>query len=290
MKVVVLMGGWSAEREISLQGGEAVYQALKNQNISCLKFDLTHDNLDELWQLDFDKVFIMLHGKGGEDGFIQQQLEQRNIPFTGSDSIASKIAMDKITTKQKWLEANIATPKFILYKNKVPDFPLPWAVKPALEGSSLGITKVEKESQLKDAIKQANKFNQPVMIEQWIEGEEYTVAILNDIALPVIKLKTKNTFYDYEAKYDSDETAYLCPCGLSKKNEQLLQQLSLNAFKCVGAKTWARVDIMLDKNQNPYLLEINTIPGMTSHSLVPMAAHKLGITFAQLVKKILYSE
>lgn len=290
MKVVVLMGGYSAEREVSLQGGEAIYQALKSQKIDCFKFDLTDKNLSDFWQLDFDKVFIMLHGRGGEDGFIQQQLEQKNIPFTGSGSLASKLAIDKYQTKQKWLLDNIPTPKFILYKNKEPDFPLPWAVKPALEGSSFGISKVTKKTQLTDALTLAQKFDKKIMIEQWIEGEEYTVAILNNIALPVIKLKTTNTFYDYQAKYESEETDYICPCGLTDNKVQELQQFALKAFNSVDAKTWARVDILLDKQQNPYLLEINTIPGMTSHSLVPMAAKAIGVDFATLTKKILYGE
>lgn len=290
MKVVVLMGGSSAERDISLQGGEAVYQALKSQGIDCVKFDLTAKNLSDFWQLDFDKVFIMLHGRGGEDGFIQQQLEQKNIPFTGSGSIASKLAIDKHQTKQKWLFDNIPTPKFMLFDGSKINFSLPWAVKPALEGSSFGISKVTEKSQLKDALTIAYKFDKKVMIEQWIEGEEYTVAILNNTALPVIKLQTNNTFYDYEAKYQSEETNYICPCGLSNDKIQELQQFALDAFKSVGAKTWARIDILLDKHQNPYLLEINTIPGMTSHSLVPMAAKASGIDFVTLTKKILYGK
>ncbi|SFV55640.1 D-alanine--D-alanine ligase [hydrothermal vent metagenome] len=285
--IAVLMGGWSAEREISLQSGEAVFQALQQQNIDCFKFDLTKENINNLWIKNFDKAFIVLHGRGGEDGFIQRELEQRNIAYTGSGVEVSQLAMDKVKTKYHWLAQNIPTPEVKIADDKIPTFPLPWAVKPALEGSSLGISKVTEVKNLNQAIKHAKQFDKKIMIEQWIEGDEYTIAILNNTALPVIKLQTNNVFYDYQAKYQTDETQYICPCGLSLKKENELQQLALSAARSIGIKTWARIDIMLDKKQNPYLLEINTVPGMTSHSLVPMAAKAAGISFEQLVLEIL---
>lgn len=289
--IAVLMGGNSTEREISLNSGEAVYQSLKKQNIDCFKFDFSGDNLNQLWMQNFDKAFIALHGRGGEDGYIQKQLEKRHIAYTGSDSQASKKCMDKAKTKDIWQQHNLPfIPSVVINTGEtLPeiDFELPWAVKPVLEGSSIGISKVEKLSQLKFALDLAFKYDDTVLIEKWIEGSEYTVSILNGKALPVIQIKVDQGFYDYQSKYLSNTTQYLCPCDLSSADEKHLQKIVIQAFKVMGAKTWGRVDFILDKNNTPYLLEINTVPGMTSHSLLPMAAKATGLSFDALVLEIL---
>ena len=285
------MGGNSAERAVSLNSGEAVYNALKNQGVECFQFDWYGDNLDELWAHSFDQAFIVLHGRGGEDGYIQQQLEQRNIAYTGSNSSASEQCMNKATTKAIWAEHDLPLSPSVLANIGEPapavEFPLPWAVKPILEGSSIGISKVNNTSQLDEALTLAWKYDSPALIEQWIEGDEYTVSILNGKTLPVIQIVAGHGFYDYESKYHSDETQYLCPCGLSSADEQQLQKIALNAFNIMGAKTWGRVDFIVDRHQTPYLLEINTVPGMTSHSLLPMAAKAANLSFDELVLSIL---
>ncbi|HAP05587.1 MAG TPA: D-alanine--D-alanine ligase [Gammaproteobacteria bacterium] len=289
--IAVLMGGNSAERAVSLNSGEAVYQALKNQNIECFKFDWQGDNLDKLWSQSFDKAFIVLHGRGGEDGTIQQQLEQRNIAYTGTNSTSSEQCMNKATTKAIWAQHDLPLASSVLANKGEPtpihDLPLPWAVKPILEGSSIGISKVTYARELDKALALAWQYDDQALIEQWIEGEEYTVSILGEKTLPVIQIIADHGFYDYESKYHSDETQYLCPCDLPNTLEQQLQSIALNAFNIMGAKTWGRVDFILDKDQKPYLLEINTVPGMTSHSLVPMAAKAIGLSFDELVLTIL---
>lgn len=293
-KIAVLMGGNSAEREISLNSGEAVYDALRNQGVNCFKFDWLEDNLEQLWQQKFDKAFIVLHGRGGEDGTIQQQLENRQLAYTGTNASASKNCMNKAISKAIWAKHNLPLAKSITVNigQTIPkiDFPLPWAVKPILEGSSIGISKVEDKSQLDSALKLAFQYDDTALIEQWIKGNEYTVSILNGKALPVIQIKTERKFYDYESKYHSNDTQYLHPCGLSSANEQQLQAIAIQAFTLMNAKTWGRVDFILDKNNTPYLLEINTVPGMTSHSLMPMAAKATGLTFKQLVLEIINDE
>ncbi|MCS5586299.1 MAG: D-alanine--D-alanine ligase [Gammaproteobacteria bacterium] len=289
--IAVLMGGNSAERAVSLNSGEAVYQSLKNQNIECFQFDWQGDNLDELWSQSFDKAFVVLHGRGGEDGYIQQQLEQRNITYTGTNSSASEQCMNKATTKSIWAQHDLPLAPSVLANidESIPiiSFPLPWAVKPILEGSSIGISKVNNIKELDKALELAWQYDDQALIEQWIEGEEYTVSILNSNTLPVIQIVSDHEFYDYESKYHSDETQYLCPCGLSNSLEQQLQSIALKAFNVINAKIWGRVDFILDKDQTPYLLEINTVPGMTSHSLVPMAATAVGLSFDALVLEIL---
>ena len=289
--IAVLMGGNSAERDVSLKSGEAVYQALKEENIACFKFDWHGDNLSDLWTHKFDRAFIILHGRGGEDGYIQKQLDDRKIPYTGSGAKTSRLCMDKSTTKDIWSKNNLPIAASIIAKKNAPipniEFSLPWAVKPTLEGSSIGISKVQNVDDLQQALNLAWKYGTEAMIEQWIDGEEYTVAIVNKDPLPVIKIVSTHTFYDYESKYQSQDTRYLCPCGLNDEQEKHLQNLALKAFEVMGAKDWGRVDFILDKNDQPYLLEINTVPGMTSHSLVPMAAKAVSISFNQLVVKIL---
>ena len=290
--IAVLMGGYSAEREISLMSGKAVYKALLKNNVECFSFDLTEDNLDKLWIKEFDKAFIVLHGRGGEDGYIQSLLDKRKIPFTGSGVEASNLCMNKAHTKDVWLKHELPLSPSIVATQGKPidpiDFPLPWAVKPTLEGSSIGITKVENINELDTALELAWQYNDEALIEHWIEGDEYTVAILGNQALPSIKIISDHDFYDYDSKYFSNKTEYLCPSDLSDQQEKNIRAIAMKAFNLTGACGWGRADFILDKDKNPYLLEINTVPGMTSHSLVPMAAKAAGMNFEQLVLKILH--
>lgn len=292
--VAVLMGGWSAERPVSLQSGQAVLNALLRQGVQAVGLDVNKDSIiNDLGSTKIDRVFIALHGKGGEDGVIQSLLEILEIPYTGSGVAASALAMDKLRTKQLLNGAGLATPNYQVldshsnYSDVVSALGLPLIVKPSLEGSSLGMSRVESIEELKVAHTHAKKFAGEILVEQWIEGKEYTVAILGENALPVIQLKTSHDFYDYSAKYQSNDTEYLCPCGLSKEDESSLQELALSAFKKVGAVGWGRVDFMCDAANKPWVIEINTIPGMTDHSLVPMAAKQFGLSFDELVVSIL---
>jgi D-alanine-D-alanine ligase len=290
--IAVLMGGYSTEREISLMSGKAVYKALLKNNVECFPFDLTEDNLDKLWIKEFDKAFIVLHGRGGEDGYIQSLLDKRKVPFTGSGVEASNLCMNKAHTKDVWLKHELPLSPSIVATQGKPidpiDFPLPWAVKPTMEGSSIGITKVENKNELDTALELAWQYNNEALIEHWIEGDEYTVAILGNQALPSIKIMSDHDFYDYDSKYFSNKTEYLCPSDLSEQQEKNIRTIAMKAFNLTGASGWSRVDFILDKDKNPYLLEINTVPGMTSHSLVPMAAKAAGMNFEQLVLKILH--
>jgi len=268
--IAVLMGGYSTEREISLMSGNAIYKALLKNNVECFPFDLTEDNLDKLWIKEFDKVFIVLHGRGGEDGYIQSLLDKRKIPFTGSGVEASNLCMNKAHTKDVWLKHELPLSPSIVATQGKPidpiDFPLPWAIKPTLEGSSIGITKVENKSELNMALELAWQYNDEALIEHWIEGDEYTVTILGNQALPSIKIMSDHDFYDYDSKYFSNKTEYLCPSDLSEQQEKNIRTIAMKAFNLTGASDWGRADFILDKNKNPYLLEINTVPGMTSHS------------------------
>ena len=290
--IAVLMGGYSTEREISLMSGKAVYKALLKNNVECFSFDLTEDNLEKLWFKEFDKAFIVLHGRGGEDGYIQSLLDKRKIPFTGSGVESSNLCMNKAHTKDVWLKHELPLSPSIVATQGKPidpiDFPLPWAVKPTMEGSSIGITKVENKNELDTALELAWQYNDEALIEHWIEGDEYTVTILGNQALPSIKIISDHDFYDYDSKYFSNKTEYLCPSDLSEQQEKNIRTIAMKAFNLTGASGWSRVDFILDKDKNPYLLEINTVPGMTSHSLVPMAAKAAGMNFEQLVLKILH--
>lgn len=285
------MGGYSAEREISLLSGNAVYQALIDSKIDCFSFDLNDKNLDELWKMKFNKAFILLHGRGGEDGFIQSELNKKNIPFTGSNAKSSALCMDKAITKDLWKKHSLPISESIVVTKgdtlESISFPLPWAVKPTLEGSSIGITQVKNESELDSALEEAFKYGNQALVEQWIDGDEYTVSILNNNALPSIKITSDHDIYDYHSKYFSSKTQYLCPSDLTSQQELNLQNIALEAFNLTGASGWGRVDFILDKDRNPFLLEINTVPGMTSHSLVPMAAKASNMSFNDLVIKIL---
>ena len=292
-KVGVLLGGNSAEREVSLNSGEAVYRALTNQGIDAVKIDPKHNLIEQLNTEDIDIAFIALHGVGGEDGTIQGLLEFYGVPYTGSGVKSSAICMDKWRTKLIWQALELPTPNYIQAKNidhltafsQEVGFPL--MVKPALEGSSIGISKVALESELTAAFESAQNTGSPVLAEQFITGKEFTVAILNGKALPAIQLKPANDFYDYDAKYIQDDTEYLLPCGLAESMEKELQSLALQAYDALGCKGWGRVDFMQDENEKFWLIEVNTVPGMTDHSLVPMAANAAGINFEDLVVSIL---
>lgn len=292
-KVAVLMGGESAERDISLQSGNAVHAALCNSGIDAHAIDFSKSEFKQLVNGGFDRVFIALHGRGGEDGTIQGALETIGLPYTGSGVMSSALAMDKVRCKAIWQAAGLPTPDVIElnqhsnWQEIVKQLRLPIMVKPAREGSSVGANKVIDADDLSSAWKQANKYDDRVMAESWVEGSEYTIPILGDTVLPMIKLETKRDFYDYQAKYEDDDTQYICPCGLDEKVEKSLGLLALQASKLVGVSGWCRVDLMIDEENNPWLIEVNTIPGMTSHSLVPMAAKQAGLSFEQLAVQIL---
>ena len=293
-KVAVLMGGWSAEREISLKSGAAVLDALRHQGVNAVGVDVQRPQVvAALSAGGFDRAFNILHGPGGEDGVIQGLLETLQIPYTGSGVLASALAMDKLRCKELLEGSGIPTPPWmVLEADTAPGLVeatlgLPVMVKPALEGSSIGMSKVSEADDLPAAYKAAAAYAGEVLAERWIGGREYTVAVLGEEALPVIALETPREFYDYAAKYEADDTRYLCPCGLSAEEEQRLQRLALAAFEAVGASGWGRVDILADTDGTPYVIELNTVPGMTDHSLVPMAAKAAGIGFDELVVRIL---
>lgn len=292
-KVGVLLGGNSAEREVSLKSGAAVLAALQRKGVNAHAFDPARRSLGDLAMAEFDRVFIALHGRFGEDGCMQGALELMGLPYTGSGVMASAIGMDKWRTKLLWQAAGLPTPEWALLEANS-DFTaiekqlgLPIFVKPAREGSSIGMTKVKQPGELRAAYEKAVEFDSLVLAEKFIDGGEYTCAVLGDQALPMIRLIPKNEFYDYEAKYLRDDTEYLCPCDLAPEVEMAIQMLSLKAFNVVGCNGWGRVDVMLDTKGNPFLLEINTSPGMTDHSLVPMSARVAGIDFDALCLRIL---
>ncbi len=292
-KVAVLFGGRSAEREVSLKSGAAVLAALQRSGVNAHAFDPALRELSDLKKENFDRVFIALHGRFGEDGTVQGALELMGIPYTGSGVMASAIAMDKWRTKLIWQAMGLPIPEYEAlltssdWNALVDHLDLPLFVKPANEGSSVGISKVKTVEELPAAYAEAAKHDKVVIAESYISGGEYTVAILNGRALPVIKIEPANEFYDYEAKYLRDDTLYLCPCGLSSEQEGEMQRLAQEAFALIGCHGWGRVDFLRGEDGKPYLLEINTSPGMTDHSLVPMAARHAGISFEQLVLQIL---
>ena len=290
-KVAVLLGGKSAEREVSLKSGAAVLAALQKGGVDAHAFDPADRPLHELQA--FDRVFIALHGRYGEDGTLQGALELMGIPYTGSGVMASSVGMDKWRTKLLWRAAGVATPEFELVTAES-DFDaierrlgLPLFVKPANEGSSIGISKVKTAGGLNAAYELAAKSDPLVIAEQFVGGGEYTVGILGDEALPIIRIVPANEFYDYEAKYLRDDTQYLCPCGLNAEQEAKIQAEALQAFRVLGAQGWGRVDFLMDEAGQHYFLEVNTSPGMTDHSLVPMGARARGLSFEQLVLQVL---
>jgi len=294
-KVAVMLGGTSAERPVSLNSGAAVLAALQRQGIDAHAFDPANRNLGDLISGEFDRVFIALHGRLGEDGCMQGALEVLGMPYTGSGVMASALGMDKWRTKLLWRAAGLPTADWAML-NADSDFAavekqlgLPIFVKPAREGSSIGMSKVTAAGTLKAAYETAAEHDPLVLAETFIDGPEFTVAILGDTALPLIRLQPAKdvAFYDFDAKYLRNDTQYHCPAGLPDADEQTLRQLALEAFRLVGGRGWGRVDVMRDSLGNPYLLEVNTSPGMTDHSLVPMAARVAGLDFDALCLAIL---
>jgi D-alanine-D-alanine ligase len=292
-KVAVLMGGRSAEREISLKSGAAVLAALLEKGVDAHEVDVSDNVLMELQAGDYNRAFIILHGRGGEDGVMQGALETIGMPYTGSGVLGSALGMDKLRCKQLWQGLGMPTPPYAVvhedsdFERIADELGLPLMVKPAREGSSIGMTKVSDPAQLAHAVRQAATLDDSVLVEAWITGPEYTVAVLDGVALPAIRLETPHDFYDFEAKYEANDTRYHCPCGLDEAREAELQKIALAAFEQVDAGGWGRVDFMADEAGNFYLLEVNTVPGMTDHSLVPMAAREAGLAFADLVWRIL---
>lgn len=290
-KVAVLFGGTSAEREVSLKSGAGVLSALQSQGVDAHAFDPATESLDAL--KGYDRAFIALHGRHGEDGTIQGALELMGIPYTGPGIMASALAMDKWRTKLLWQAAGLPIPKFeILTADS--DFAavearlgLPLFVKPAREGSSIGISKVRQSGELHAAYETAAAHDPLVIAEAAVLGGEYTVGIVGEEVLPIVKIEPATDFYDYEAKYLRDDTRYLCPCGLPEAQDAEIRRQALEAFRVIGARGWGRVDFLMDAHGNYYFLEINTAPGMTDHSLVPMAARVAGLDYPQLVLKVL---
>jgi len=291
--VAVLMGGASAEREVSLMTGNAVLEALRARAIDAVAFDPAQRALGELVAAGCDRVFIALHGPGGEDGAVQGALEWMGLPYTGSGVLGSAIGMDKLRTKRLAQAAGVATPPWMEltgapdFDRAVAELGLPLAVKPATQGSSVGMSRVATAAELPAAWRAAAALDPVVIAERWITGGEFTVGVLQGEALPAIRIETPRAFYDYQAKYFANDTRYLIPCGLSAGAESALQRAALTTFAATGATGWGRVDFVAAADDAPLLLEINTVPGMTSHSLVPMAARAAGIDFPELVWRIL---
>ena len=309
-RVAVLMGGDSAEREVSLKSGQAALNALLRKGVDAFELDVhfkqteSGNICEQIKNAAFDTAFIALHGRGGEDGIIQGILEALQIPYTGCNVPASAIGMDKLRTKLLWAGFGLPTPAFEVIKateisaensdlmqqclNAIGDkLGFPVMVKPAHEGSSIGMNKADNMAELTQALSTAAQYDSEILVEQWVVGQEFTGAVLHSQALPLIRLETPRDFYDYQAKYLSDDTIYHCPCGLDKEQEGQYQALVLQAFECVGASGWGRVDFMCDEQGQPWLIEINTVPGLTDHSLVPMAARQNGIEFDELIYRIL---
>jgi len=292
-KVAVLLGGRSAEREVSLKSGSMVLKALRSRGVDAHPFDPAERGLEELAREKFARVFIALHGRFGEDGTVQGVLEWLGIPYTGSGVLASALAMDKLRTKRIWQAEKLPTPPYAVLDSTsdlravAKKLRLPLMVKPASEGSSIGMSKVRSAAALDEAYALAANYDRVVLAEKFIRGTELTVGILGEQVLPIIKLETPRDFYDYQAKYVADDTRYIIPCGLPGKKERAIQALCMRAFRTLGCTGWGRVDLMLDRRGRPYLLEVNTAPGMTDHSLVPMAARAVGIAYEELCVRIL---
>jgi D-alanine-D-alanine ligase len=293
-RVAVLMGGRSAEREISLRSGEAVLGALQERDVQAEAVDAGADDFVQRLMSDgFQRAFIALHGRGGEDGVVQGLLETLGIPYTGSGVLGSALSMDKLRSKHLWAGAGLPTPAFALLhrdsdiRSAVHELGLPVMLKPVHEGSSIGMTKVEHHGELQMAWQEASRYDAEVLAERWVYGNEYTAAIVGDTVLPLIRLETPRGFYDYEAKYVADSTRYHCPCDLLPEQEARWQELARQAFRALGASGWGRVDFFIDADDQPWLIEVNTVPGMTDHSLVPMAARVHGWDMPELVWRIL---
>ena len=294
--VGLLVGGESAEREVSLNGGQAVFAALQRKHVKVEMFDGSAGLFEAIGAGRIDRVFNLVHGPGGEDGAIQGALQLMHVPVTGSGLLGSAVSMDKVRSKWIWERQGINTPPFFLLregdepKNEIiREWGLPLFVKPAGLGSSIGISKVEHLADLPAAIDLAREYDDKVIVEPSIEGNEYFAGIIGDLVLPLIHIETPRSFYDYTAKYESDDTGYFCPCGLSQEVETAMQQLSLEAFRALECSGWGRIDFIIDEAGKAWFLEANTTPGMTNHSLVPQAAAQIGIDFDELVWRILES-
>ncbi|KIP98597.1 D-alanine--D-alanine ligase [Pseudomonas fulva] len=292
-RVAVLFGGKSAEREVSLKSGNAVLSALQSAGVDAFGIDVGDDVLERLLNEKIDRAFIVLHGRGGEDGSMQGLLECAGIPYTGSGILASALAMDKLRTKQVWQSLGLSTPRHAVLasaedcRRAAAELGFPLIVKPAHEGSSIGMAKVADVEALIAAWQDAAVYDSQVLVEQWIHGPEFTIAMLRGEVLPPIALGTSHSFYDYDAKYLANDTQYRVPCGLDADREAELKALTARACEAVGTQGWARADVMQDAEGRFWLLEVNTVPGMTDHSLVPMAAQAAGLDFQQLVLAIL---
>ncbi len=292
-RVVVMYGGFSSEREVSLDTGAAVTAALQSRNIDAIGWDPAERDMIEFIAADFDRVWIALHGPGGEDGAVQGMLQWLNVPYTGSDILASSVAMDKVLSKHLFKTAGISTPDYVVIESSgdaklaADEFGFPLVIKPAGQGSSVGMSKVFAADELQAAVDLALSFGAPALAERCIVGDESTVAILQGQALPSIRIETPRVFYDYRAKYESDNTCYFCPGTDDPALEQRFHDLAISAYDVLGCSGWGRVDFMTGNDGEPQVLEVNTIPGMTSHSLVPMAAKVAGIDFAELCWRIL---
>lgn len=301
-KVAVIYGGWAAEKEVSQRSGAAVLKAIESYGVDVVGIDLldlkTESKLETL--ANYDVIFNIVHGRGGEDGQLQALLEVHNVPYTGSGISACAIAMDKVMTKRIWQGMGIPTPEFAIIDaqhdmqdlaqhidDMVQRLEFPMIIKPAQEGSSIGMRRAENKQELTEAIMYAAQYDSHILIERWMHGSEYTVAIIDGVALPAIQLKTTQVFYDYEAKYQRDDTEYLCPSDLSPEKEQEMQTWAVKAFNAIGCEGWGRVDVMTNERGEFKLLEVNTVPGMTDHSLVPMAAAAIDIDFQALVITVL---
>jgi len=292
-KVAVLLGGRSAEREISLQSGQAVLAALQRSGVDAHPFDPAEKPLSALLDERFDRAHVALHGRFGEDGTVQGALELMGIPYTGSGVMASALAMDKWRTKLLWQAVGVSSPHCLLltaqsdFERVAQTLGLPLIVKPAREGSTIGLSKIYQVQDIEQAYRQAADYDDLVLAEEFIDGIELTAAIVGDRPLPLVRIEVSGDLYDYQAKYFSDETRYFCPCGLPEEQERAVQEQALLAYQTLGCEGWARVDLILSRTGGFYFLEANTSPGMTSHSLVPMAAGTAGIEFDELVLKIL---
>jgi D-alanine-D-alanine ligase len=293
-KVAVLLGGGSAEREISLMSGNGVLKALRAKGVDAHPFDPAERDLFDLRREGFARCFIALHGRGGEDGTVQGALEVLGLPYTGSGVLGSAVAMDKWRTKMIWLANGVPTPRYRIlaadddWNAIAQELALPLIVKPANEGSTLGLTKVTSATQLPAAYQLAAvRYRDLALAEQFIDGPEYTASIVADAPLPLIRIEAPQGNYDYQNKYFTDDTKYHCPSGLPSEKEVALQALALKAFRVVGCSGWGRVDLMLDRQGRAFLLEVNTVPGMTDHSLVPMAARAVGMSYEDLCLRIL---
>ena len=292
-RVAVLMGGPSAERAVSLKSGAAVLEALVRSGVDAVGVVWDGRLLATLADVTFDRVFIALHGRGGEDGQVQALLGLMDIPYTGSGVLGCALSMDKVRSKRVWQSLGLPTPEFRVLAAGADGaaaaaaIGYPLVVKPAHEGSSIGVSKVEAPAELAPALTLAARYDRVILLERWIAGGEYTLSIVGARALPLIKLETPHRFYDYDAKYHADSTRYILPCGLDAALEARFAAMGLEAFEALGACGWGRVDFMVDAQCRPWLIELNTVPGMTDHSLVPMAARAIGMSFDELVLRIL---